>query len=230
MVIKGKAKPIGNLLRMRRSPGKFDWDTEEPELIWYAVNIATLWLDRELRQKGYITADHLNKACGILSEEIFAAELNELNVPHLRTMPLLDKEHPTNKGKPYDFKIKGYTIDIKSISPLPSQSIGHHKNLNVNKAEVDNIGLCDFYICTKCYPELPPDPKPSDELPRQYALKILKKVQKVEFLGYATGVEMQQAKLIPTAKPFYSKSPPHSAMQQFAKLLGIPLERSTTKP
>ena len=75
----------------KRTEGTFNWIMEEPELIWYAVNVATLWLQREFKQKGRITADHLDKACGILSEEIFAAELTELNMPYLRTVPLLNK-------------------------------------------------------------------------------------------------------------------------------------------
>ncbi|NLB77153.1 MAG: hypothetical protein GX799_11945 [Crenarchaeota archaeon] len=220
--------PIRNDLKFRRWLGKFDWSTDEPGLIWYSVNIATMWLQREAKQKGYVTADHLNKACGILTEEIFAAELNELNVPHLRTVPLLDKTHPTNARKPYDFKIGGYTIDLKSISPLPSPSIGHHKNLNVNHAEIENIGLCDYYICTKCYPELPPDTQQSDELPRDFALKILQKVERVEFLGYATGADVLKARLVPTAKPFHSKPPPHESMRQLARLLNIPLEPPTS--
>ena len=62
--------PIRNDLKFRRWLGKFDWSTDEPGLIWYSVNIATMWLQREAKQKGYVTADHLNKACGILTEEI----------------------------------------------------------------------------------------------------------------------------------------------------------------
>lgn len=212
----------------RRVPGTLNWTLDEEELGWYAVNIATLWLRREYEQKGHVTADQLGKACGILSEEIFDAELNELNVPHLRTVPLLNKEHPTNLGKPYDCKIQDSTIDIKSISPLPPPS-GHHQNLNLNKNEIENNGLCDYYICTKCYPEMPFESKYPDELPRQFALKVLKRVQKVEFLGYATGAEMLKARLVvpkdPNKSPFYSKSPPHHPIAELALKLSIPLEQ-----
>ncbi|MGD6933312.1 MAG: hypothetical protein ACQCN5_03810 [Candidatus Bathyarchaeia archaeon] len=226
--------PIENIKRQRRWKGKFDWSTDEPELIVYAVNIAKLWLQREREQKGRITADHLDKACGILSEEIFAAELNELNVPHLRTVPLLNKEHPTNLGKPYDFKIGRYTVDLKSISPLPPPS-GHHWNLNVNKAELgeNQEKICDYYIATKCLPELPAEKRPlknDEDLSMKFAYATLKKVEKVQFLGWATGDELCSDNNLVSGYNFYSKKPPHNPMRSLAKILNIPLESPATEP
>lgn len=209
--------------RMRQS---FNWKVEEPELLVYAVNIADLWLDRELKEKGYITADHLNKACGILSEEIMHSMLCELSVPHVRTVPLLSKEHPVNAGKPYDIKIEDSTIDIKAIAPLPPPS-GHHCNLNAKKGEIDKYGKCDFYICSKCYPELPAEERPKPEnrkVSKKWALEILRKVERVQFLGYATASELIKEKnLVRTKKPFYSLHPPFHSMDEFAKRFNIHL-------
>lgn len=198
--------------------GKIIWVVEEPELLDYAVNIADLWLDRELKEKGYISADHLNKACGILSEEIMHLILCQASVPHVRTVPLLSKNHPVNAGKPYDIKIDNVTCDIKAIAPLPPPS-GHHCNLNVNKAEIDNRGKCDIYINSKCYPELPAEDK---KVSKEWTLNILKKVRQVKFLGYAEAKELiKKENLVRTKKPFYSLPTPFHSMTEFAKRFNI---------
>lgn len=45
-------------------------------------------------------------------------------MPHVRTVPLLSKEDPVNKGKPYDIKIQDVTIDVKPFHlSLYSQNI-----------------------------------------------------------------------------------------------------------
>jgi hypothetical protein len=195
----------------------------------YAVEIAKLWLDRELEESGEITADHLNKACGILSEEIFDAELNEFKMPHVRTVPLLSKMHPVNLGKPYDIKIQDCTIDIKSISPLPPPS-GHHKNLNVKQSEIKGEGRCDLYIATKCYPELQREPRPKKQdykVTKPWVMQIMRRINKVEFLGYATPAEiMKKENFRPQGDPpFYSLSPPFHSMLEFARKFNIPLEK-----
>jgi len=211
-----------------RKGKSFDWTVEEPELIEYAVTIAGLWMDREMRSKGRITADYLNKACGILAEEILVAELNELNVQHTRTVPLLAKDHPVNSGKPFDVKIGACTIDVKSISPLAPPKYHHHKNLNVNKSEVTGLGACDLYLSSKCYPEL--DMAPKKVVEKEEALEILGKVENVEFLGYALKDEVIDVEhLVLTKSPFYSLPfpPPHD-MKEFAERFGIRIWESGT--
>lgn len=209
----------------RRIPGTFNWQSDEPELIEYAVEIADLWLDRELKNKGRVTADHLNKACGILSEEIFHCILCDCNYPHIRTIPLLNKDHPVNYGKQFDIKIGESTFDVKSISPLPPPS-GHHSNLNVNKLEIDKYGACDIYISSKCYPELPDEPRPKKEyrkVSKEWAVEILKKVKQIYFLGWAWADELiKPVNLVQTENPFYSLRPPlpHS-MDELAKRFNI---------
>jgi len=209
--------------RLARVKGEFNWVIEEPELLKYSVDIAELWLERELKDKGHVTGDLLNKACGIMAEEIFSAELNELNVPHIRTIPLLAKNHPVNHGKPFDVKIVSSTIDIKSISPYPPRS-GHHSNLNVNKAEIENVGKCDFYIATKCYPELLAEAQPIKN--KEWVITILNKIERIEFLGYATTEELikENNLRLYQPSPFYSLKPPFHLMAEFAYKLKIPLE------
>lgn len=214
---------------MQRAAGSLDWVVEEPELIKYAIDIAELWLQRELTQKGRLTADHLNKACGILSEEIFSAELNELDIPHIRTVPLFNKLDPTNAGKHFDFKINNYTIDIKSISPLPPRS-GHHKNINVNSWEVgDHLErLCDYYIGTKCFPEMLMETaqtlKDDNPIPKDLAFEALSRVKNVRFIGYITGKELCSPRNFVSYYNFYSAKPPHKPISELALLLKIPLE------
>lgn len=211
---------------MRRAPGTFNWIMDEPELLDYAVNIANLWLEREQKEKGYVTANHLNKACGILSEEIFHCTLCECGKPHVRTVPLLDKKHPVNARKPYDIKMDEYTFDIKAISPLPPPT-GHHCNLNVNKAEIDANGKCDFYVGSKCYPELQYEFKPRENMrvAMEWARGILDKVNIVAFIGYAEAAEIiSPEQLVHTRKPFYSLHPPFRTMEEFAKRFNIDIK------
>ena len=220
---------MSHRIRPARRTGSFDWDCDEPELIEYATEIGLLWLQRE-KQRKHVTADILNKACGILSEEIFSADLNELNIPHLRTVPLLSKEHPVNKGKPYDIKIQDVTIDVKANSPIPcKEGWGHSESLNLNKAESDAHGACDIYVATKDMPELPfeqgPD-KQDEKAGLEFAVKILKQVKRVKFLGWAYGKELiQEANLKQGYAPYYQLFPRElHSMQEFEVKFRIPLE------
>ena len=215
-------------MRIRRliieSNDKLAWKLEEPELISYAIEVAKLWLDRELKDKGRVTADLLNKACGILAEEIFAAALNQLNVPHIRTLPLLAKKHSVNYDKPFDVKIGSSTIDVKSIAPLPPPS-GHHSNLNVNKSELEHYGKCDLYIASKCYPELPAEQRPK-QISKEWAKAILNKIDRIDFIGYAEADELIKEANLQRSYGFYTLKPPfHSMQHDFALRFNIDLKQ-----
>ena len=195
----------------------FDWTMDEPELISYSIGVADLWLNREFERKGFTTGNLLNKACGILAEEVFNAELTQFDISHLRTLPLLDKEHSVNIGKNYDFKIEDYTIDVKAIPPF-----SHHKNLNVNQSEIDKCGACDLYIATKCYPELPEQDVKNKEL----AKAILKQINRIEFIGYAKADELIKPENLKSnvKRPYYSLSMLRS-MDDFALRFNIDLKQ-----
>ena len=209
---------IKRMLRLaRRADGTFTWIMEEPELLSYSIGVADLWLNREYNRKGFTTGNLLNKACGILAEEVFNAELTEFNIPHLRTLPLLDKEHPANIGKNYDFKIEGCTIDVKAIPPF-----SHHKNLNVNQAEINKCGACDLYIAAKCYPELLEQHIKNKES----AKAILIIINSIEFLGYAEADELIKSEHLKSdvKRPYYSLSKLRS-MDDFASRFNIDLKQ-----
>lgn len=195
----------------------------------YARNVALLWLQRE-KKLGYVTADILWKACGILSEEILSADLNELEIPHVRTLPLFTKDHPVNKGKPYDIKIGNVTIDVKANPPIPCfEKCKPSEGINLTAKEVEENGPCDLYVATKDYPELPfverPD-KYDEKVGMEFAEKILKQITSVKFLGWATKAELIQKENL---KQGYS---PHyqlfawelHKMTEFAVKFGILLE------
>jgi hypothetical protein len=131
----------------RRLKNTLDWALEADErLIWLAEAEGLLWMQRELGYKRTIKGGLLNKACGVLAELTFRSMLDELNVPHTATEQILDKRHPVNVGRIYDFRLaNGTTIDIKA---LPISSLNY--NLNVNKDEAERIGVCDYYVLYKC--------------------------------------------------------------------------------
>jgi hypothetical protein len=187
-------------ISMRRRRGTFNWTVSAEfgldfrDLLNYAVNVAECWLERELIEKRRVTANLLNKACGILAEEILSAELMELNIPHVRTVPLLSKNHPVNAGKPYDILLNGVKIDIKAISPLPAPKFGHHSNLNVNGPELGKNfeNKCDIYVGAKCYPELKAELIPTGPVKslKPWVSSIMKKICLVEFFGFAYADEI----------------------------------------
>jgi hypothetical protein len=184
--------------------------------------------------KGYITADILNKACGILSEEILSAELNEFEIPHARTVPLLSKDHPVNARKPYDIMLDSVSIDVKANAPIPWKAgFECSQSLNLNLKELEHNGACDLYILTKDYPEMPFEQGPdiADEvLGLAFAQKVLRKIESVEFLGWAYGVDYIRAEHFNkrSSKPFYQlftwEKPDFHSMPEFAAKFHIPLE------
>jgi len=124
---------------------KMGWMIESDEhILDYAIALAHIWMEREYKHKGKIKGGPWRKGCGIIGEIIFDFKLNQENVPHVRTIPQLDKEHPVNAGKGYDFKIGEHTIDVKSVPPRLSYA--KLPTLNVNVKEIKEKGLCHFYI------------------------------------------------------------------------------------
>ncbi len=224
------AAPFKAGIKQRREAGTFSWVSDSQwtydrsDLFNYAAHTAKLWLQREQR-KGYVTADLFNKACGILAEEIFSAGLMELEISHVRTLPLLSKNHPVNAGRFYDVKINGITIDVKSISPIAPPS-GHHKNLNVNKAELGKNfeKKSDIYIGSKCYPELESQERPETQ-DENWVMGIMDKIERIDFLGFANADEVINKANYVTGCGFYSlkSSIPHS-MAEFAEKFKINLE------
>jgi hypothetical protein len=149
----GSVKRIGRV-SFRRIRGTLNWriDTDEPFLL-LAEHEALEWMQREYSDKKKVKGGLVNKASGILTELIFNAMLDELNVPHVTNETLLSKRHPVNIGKIFDFKLAdGRTIDVKALPPYQ-----YRENMNVNQWEVDNIGVCDFYVLFKCSGEYTED-------------------------------------------------------------------------
>jgi hypothetical protein len=135
------------LKRFRRIPRTLNWTIELDEpFLELAEHSAIDWMQREFNYKGQVKGGLLNKASGIIAELILRSMLDELNIPHVATEPLLDKKHPVNVGKMFDIKLtNGSTIDVKA---LPADQ--HYENLNLNQLEAQRIGVCDFYILFKC--------------------------------------------------------------------------------
>lgn len=131
----------------RRVKGTLDWKIENDEpFIWLAEHIALEWMIREYNYKKKVKGGLIFKGCGILAEVTFRSMLDELNVHHICTEPLLDKKHPVNIGKIFDFELSdGTSIDVKALPPTKNG-----ENLNLNQWEAQNIGICDFYILFKC--------------------------------------------------------------------------------
>ncbi len=133
--------------KLRRMHNSLDWriDTDEP-LIWLATYHGLQWMQREYIHKKRIKGGLLNKSCGILTELIFRAMLDELKVPHVATEPIFDKKHNVNIEKIYDFRLSdGRTIDVKTLPPG-----SHNKALNLNQNEAKNNGVCDYYAVFEC--------------------------------------------------------------------------------
>lgn len=133
--------------RFRRVKGTLSWiiDPDEP-FFWLAEGEALSWMQGEFSDKQKVKGGLMNKACGILAELIFRAMLDELNIPHIATEPLLSKKHPVNIGKMFDIKFAdSRMVDAKALPPYQ-----YRENLNVNQWEVQESGVCDFYVLFKC--------------------------------------------------------------------------------
>jgi len=156
---------------------------------------------REYQRKGKIKGGPWNKGSGIIGELIFDFILNQCEIPHIRTEPLLSKNHPVNEGKKYDSKIGKTTIDIKTLPPRLS---GQPSNLNVNYDELGEEGkdACDIYILIELAGNLTNEEiKEALELDKTLRNKIpieefkekrarlealFDKIKKARFLGWTT--------------------------------------------
>jgi hypothetical protein len=133
--------------KLRRIKGTLNWvmNNDEPFLT-YAGKQALDWMHREFDSKKRVKGGLINKACGILAENLFRSILDELNVPHVATEPMLSKGHPVNVHRIYDFMLAdGTTIDIKSLPPQQ-----YSEKINLNQQEAEEIGVCDWYGLYAC--------------------------------------------------------------------------------
>jgi hypothetical protein len=223
----------------QRVKSRLDWIIEKDEpLLWLARNLALLWMNRELQHKGKVKGGPLNKGCGILVEEIFSAMLIEMDVPHIRTLPILDKSHNVNKGKAFDFKVGNLTIDIKAIPPCAT-----HGNINVNACEVDKGEWCNLYIAYKCEGnfterELGEMRTLDDDLTHLYTSgkraeaefkeKIVKlrsymeKINKVNLVGWCNKGDFAYQPKGKYGPYYYAK--PNCSLSELAEKLAIPIE------
>lgn len=181
--------------------GRIGWKLEEPEILWLTKRLAVVWMIREYNRKGKIKGGPWKKGSGIIGEMLFEAMLNQSEVAHIRSMPLLERDHPVNVRKNYDFKIGDRTIDIKTTPPKRSWE---ESLLNVNCGEVEKYGPCDFYILIELNgdltdkeigeallldEELTKGPKLSREEFNRKRIKLEKIIDKISsaiFTGWAT--------------------------------------------
>lgn len=179
-----------------RKDGRVLWYTKDDSFLRYARTIAMDWMSRELNSKHKIKGGPWNKGIGILGELICEAILNQVEVPHIRSDPLLGKAHPANADKNYDFKIGDSTIDIKTLPPLS------RRELRLNQREVNYYGVCDYYILLGCSGSLTGEEvekahmldeeltkkAPPEQYGRNFAdlAEIMNKISKVDFIGWTT--------------------------------------------
>jgi hypothetical protein len=212
--------------------GSLSWhiDPDEP-LTWFSSGMALQWIINEYNRKGRVKGGLLNKASGILAQQSFDDWMLEHNILHDRTDPLLDSEHPVNRGKHWDFRlVDGKTIDVKALPPT-----AHHANINVNQSEVEGSGMspCDFYILFRCMgdftsteladmeqldrelcalvPLTSPEKKNAFKANHDKLKAYINRIIDIRFVGWARKAELIRAENLKSG-PFglyYSLAPPY---------------------